>query len=182
MSVRDTMIRLRIAIASIAIACGLLHPSPARAQTLPSGASIRIGRTLDAAAFARAVETRFRIELRNVVAADVDRDGDLDVLASTDRELLVWVNDGAGRLTQRPPTEHKPAITGDAPGDTWRTDDGADHDTIQNDAPSLRFVAGGWHTPPRRVSTAASPRVHARAFCVSLGTLVPRAPPPTPAI
>jgi hypothetical protein len=35
------------------------------------------------------------------VAVDLDRDGDLDVMASTIEEpLIVWLNDGAGRLVQ----------------------------------------------------------------------------------
>jgi hypothetical protein len=39
-----------------------------------------------------------------IVTADIDADGDLDVVASdTDLQIHVWVNDGAGHLTPRSP-------------------------------------------------------------------------------
>jgi hypothetical protein len=180
---RGSIVRLPCAIALTAIACGLLHAAPARADVTPRAdatrraGSIHIGQSVDAAAFARLVETRYQIELRSVVAADVDRDGDLDVLASTDRELIVWMNDGAGRLTPQPPAAHRRSIAVEPPSDTWRTDDRVDRDTIQNDTPSLRIVFTGWHTPRCRVSTHAVPRIAGRSLGVSRGPLVPRAPP-----
>src|SRR5258706_10206003 len=51
-----------------------------------------------------------------MVANDIDADGDLDVVANDGSlELLVWINDGTGRLTRR---QNRPASTllPDAPG------------------------------------------------------------------
>src|SRR5262249_44816627 len=54
-------------------------------------------------------------DLTAVVGADIDMDGDVDVVA-TDAQLrlYVWINDGAGHFTRREP----------ARSTTWR-DDGA---------------------------------------------------------
>ena len=42
------------------------------------------------------------------VANDIDADGDLDVVANDGSlELLVWINDGTGRLTRR---QNRPAL------------------------------------------------------------------------
>src|SRR5215831_1506242 len=42
--------------------------------------------------------------LVSIVAADIDADGDLDVVASdTALQLHVWVNDGAGHFTRQEP-------------------------------------------------------------------------------
>ena len=77
-------------------AASVCAASPARAATVPSGAVIRTDRTVDVATFSRFIEARFSVVLRRVVAADIDRDGDVDILAATDRGFFVWLNDGAG--------------------------------------------------------------------------------------
>ena len=160
------------------VACAaLLHAAPLHAETGPRAASMRIGATLDADAFARTVAARYRIELRHVVAADIDRDGDLDVLGSTDRELLVWVNDGAGRLTSHPLAGHKPQLSADSPGHTWGQDDGSDRGTIQDDAPSPRAVITRWQAPPLDVSRASLSLAIARPSNVLVSLLAARAPP-----
>jgi hypothetical protein len=47
--------------------------------------------------------------LISMVANDIDADGDLDVVANDGSlELLVWINDGTGRLTRR---QNRPAST-----------------------------------------------------------------------
>jgi hypothetical protein len=39
----------------------------------------------------------------SVVQTDIDRDGDLDLIAATGHgEMLVWLNDGHGRFTRKP--------------------------------------------------------------------------------
>src|SRR5262245_47088413 len=39
----------------------------------------------------------------SVVEGDVDRDGDLDLVAATPSgDLLIWINDGRGRFTRQP--------------------------------------------------------------------------------
>ncbi len=42
--------------------------------------------------------------LTSIVVADIDRDGDADVVATDDAlHLFVWINDGTGHLTQQRP-------------------------------------------------------------------------------
>src|SRR4030095_8324632 len=92
-----------IARLALAIGCLVCGATAARATTtlpgLPRGAVVRVGATVDAATFARAVATRYHVVLQRVIATDLDRDGDLDVVSTTERGFLVWVNDGTGRLT-----------------------------------------------------------------------------------
>src|SRR5512138_3697111 len=78
----------------------------ARAASLPSGATVRIGSAVDVDSFARLVATQYHVAFDHIVAADIDRDGDLDVVAGNERGLVVWVNDGAGHLRWEAPRRH----------------------------------------------------------------------------
>ena len=168
--VRIVPIVAAMAAASVCVA------APARAATLASGAVIRSDRTVDVATFSRFIEARFRVVLRRVIAADIDRDGDLDILAATDRGFYVWLNDGAGHLTAQS-AKRKTAIDGTELGDTWREDASRDEETVQNDLPSPRLPSGYAHAPPtpRRQSATSSTLTPHRD--PSRGTRTPRAPP-----
>ena len=79
-------------------------------------------------------------EFVSVVAADIDADGDIDIVAASGSlELFVWTNDGAGHLTRQAP--HR------VPG--WRSTPGAPTVSpldatsvffVQNDSPSPSHV------------------------------------------
>src|SRR5262245_65926654 len=73
----------------LTLACGLTTPVAARAA--------------DANSFARQVALSYHVDAQHVLAADIDRDGDLDVLAATDDGFKIWVNGGTGRLPYRTP-------------------------------------------------------------------------------
>jgi hypothetical protein len=126
--------------------------------------------------FRQLVLNRYHVNFRVVVAADVDRDGDLDVLASTDRAVTLWVNDGHGHLTaHRLP--HRPAIEFRGPGNAWRGREDRTEPTIQGDGPPSPVSVVRAHAPPRSdvrassvASAAPSPAPHARPSA-------PRAPP-----
>ena len=150
--------------------------APARAATVPNGAIVRVDRPIDVAAFARAVATRYHVVLQRVVAADIDRDGDLDVLASTDRGFLVWVNDGNGRLTSQAPKPH-PALDGDPPADTWNGSEPRDHETVQNGLRPLRLPDESAHAPPVSVSHIAGTADVPPCAAAAQGNCAPRAPP-----
>ncbi len=48
------------------------------------------------------------IPVAALIDSDIDHDGDLDLLATTaSGDLIVWLNDGHGRFTRRPPTERR---------------------------------------------------------------------------
>lgn len=158
------------------LAAAVCVAEPARAATLASGAVIRSDRTVDVATFSRFIEARFSVVLRRVIAADIDRDGDVDILAATDRGFFVWVNDGAGHLTAQS-AKRKAAIDGTALGDTWRGDASRDEETVQNDLPSPKLPSGYAHAPPAPVRQSATPCAFTPRRDPSRGTRAPRAPP-----
>jgi hypothetical protein len=133
-------------------------------------------RASDASAFARLVAARYNLDARHVVTTDIDFDGDLDVVVSTDRGFLIWVNDGAGRFTSETP-KHHPIVDGHAPGDTW---DGAgpSHDeTIQSSVTSAPLTAEPERAPPSlslRSDVLNDVLLHSGR---ARGGSVPRAPP-----
>jgi hypothetical protein len=88
----------------------------------------------DAGTFARQIAARYHVDARHVVTADIDYDGDLDVLAATDRGFMVWVNDGAGRFTSKAP-KPRPLVDGHPADKEWSDAVSYDSETIQNDAP-----------------------------------------------
>jgi hypothetical protein len=158
------------------VATAFAVAAPARAASVPTGTVIRVDRTVDVAAFSRILEARFRLVLHRVIAADIDRDGDLDILAATDRGFVVWLNDGAGRLTSQS-AKHKPAVDGRSPGDTWREDDARDGETVQDDVPSPRVASEYAHAPPLSVRQLAPCSQFTLHSDPAYGTRVPRAPP-----
>jgi hypothetical protein len=148
----------------------------ASAGILPAGARVRIGSTFDAPAFESAVARRYHVSFHRILAADVDRDGDIDVIATTDRDLVVWVNDGAGHLTSQ--TVAAPPVLNSA-RHAATSDDGATHrdESIQDDVPSASISAERIHGPPDGIAAhlLAVPQftLLARPFSSS----APRAPP-----
>jgi len=56
---------------------------PARAGVRPTGAQVPSGRSVDLDAFAHLVSLRYDVAFRSVIAADLDRDGDQDVISAT---------------------------------------------------------------------------------------------------
>src|SRR5262249_38183488 len=121
--------RLRVGLLMMAL--WLPMASPARAGSLPPRAEVGFTSGVEAGLFRSLVASRYHVEFRVVVAADVDQDGDLDVLASTDRSVTVWVNDGAGHLeVHRLP--HGPAMASQGPGNTWQDREDRFDPTIQD--------------------------------------------------
>jgi hypothetical protein len=59
------------------------------------------------------------LKISSLVAADLDADGDLDIIAADPAngsvDILVWVNEGDGRLTRKRPAQ--PKTLGAEPGD-----------------------------------------------------------------
>jgi hypothetical protein len=160
----------------MAIGCVVCAATSAHATALPRGAVVKVGPTVDAATFARAVAARYHVVLKRVVTADIDRDGDIDVLSTTERGFLVWVNDGTGRLTSQAPKQ-RPYIDGTAPPDTWSGAGPRDEETIQSDVPSLKLPSERAHAPPsftRQTAVSSdSPFYPAAPHACS----APRAPP-----
>ena len=165
---------LRALLVSVCAVLGVA--AVARADTVPPGAVVWVEPHIDATAFARNLTARYNVELRRVVVADIDHDGDRDVVAATDQGLLLWVNDGRGRLTSQAPTPGPPAA-GDPLDNAWRRRTSAERETIQNSIPALRQPPARWSAAPIEASAsnvAADPTVPSDR---ARGPQSPRAPP-----
>jgi hypothetical protein len=130
----STAITLRIVAVFAAIACAgpiaVVHGGSLAAPA-PSPAQLFDGRAFAAALPAALTPPALDPDLHlvSMVAADIDADGDLDVVASNGSlDLVVWTNDGTGHLTRKYPErssggldqrpaqtlDHEPAAAGGA--------------------------------------------------------------------
>jgi hypothetical protein len=154
----------------------LLTATSARAASNTAPIPAQPSGPIDVASFERIVTERYHVQFRRIVAADIDRDGDIDVVASTERGFMVWMNDGAGHLNRQTP-RHEPALAGRAPEKAWKGDETQREESYQDELPSLSDVTARAHAPPpmvRRVSSFLDVIVyHGEASRSSS----PRAPP-----
>src|SRR5438309_9761896 len=130
----------RAATLVIAIGLAAVAAAPAAAASLPLRADVRAGRQVDVDAFERSVAIRYHLHFRKVVAADIDRDGDIDVVAATDLGLIVWVNDGEGHLTSQPPA-NAAVVDGRFNGPALGGRETNADEPIQDDLPSVPLPA-----------------------------------------
>ena len=153
-----------------------------RSPSIPSGSQhtafngIRSAPDRRLPASIAAVELTAGRLLTAIVAADIDADGDLDVVASDSAlELYVWVNDGAGHFTRRDPIQSRswhplpadPAVDGRAVSIESFT---------QTNPPS---VSADWRLTAWSLdaSTFSLTRLAAAPSTDHRSTRVPRAPP-----
>jgi hypothetical protein len=161
-----------IALAMVFVATG----SVAHAASLPAHAQIGVGLRVDTATFRRTVSIRYHVEFRKVVAADIDRDGDLDVVATTDHGFTVWVNDGSGHLTSQTPFGG-PALDGRSSAVTWQGDERRGDEPIQDEVPSAPLLTAYAHAPPPAVGRSAGALDIPLTFDSGHRLRSPRAPP-----
>jgi hypothetical protein len=114
--------------------------------------------------------------LVSVIAADIDDDGDLDVVGSDGSlNLIVWDNDGTGRLTRKDPQPSTPGGW-ESPDTTVDDQPATSMVAAQFGGTSLRLNASALsfnsHLSPWRA--AASPSHPQPQFAL---TRIPRAPP-----
>lgn len=151
----------RIAFVLAAVLVCVAHAAAAHALPVPPSVESLPGNT-----------TRFVA----IIAADIDADGDLDVIAA-DRalNLYVWVNDGAGHLTlQTPAHEDRWQTLPPAPLVERRSASSPSF-TQANPPSDRRDTAGTVIVPP-----SGTPTVIARAVVVSRSLRTPHAPRPPP--
>jgi len=118
------------------------------------------------------------VNVSSVVAADLDADGDLDIVASNGSGeslgILVWVNDGAGRLTRRLPAQPK-TVRSEAPSPSLEERQAAVGAPIQPDSPAVAASCENtWLTPLEQ--SCRRPRAP-DAESATPATLRSRAPP-----
>lgn len=85
-------------LAAVALLSTRANPAAAATHSLPP-------------ALASSIDDADR-PLTSIVVADIDADGDADVVATDEAlNLFVWINDGTGRLTRQRPAPARPAST-----------------------------------------------------------------------
>jgi hypothetical protein len=85
--------------------------------------------------FVLTVDRATRDQFVRIAAGDVDRDGDIDVVASLGSlDLIVWRNDGAGHFT-RVPSSHHSALRTQPPAPSVDGQSLASLEWIQNSQP-----------------------------------------------
>lgn len=165
------------AIASLALACATAFASARETTRLleppPQFASPPLLRALPAAVTRAVTESGRRVV--TVIAADIDADGDLDVVASDGSlDLLVWTNDGAGHLTRRRPMRST-GWRDDPAGSTLHGRDRATQFFTHDELPS---IDAGFSTSGSSIVTARlTDAVDAFVRVSGLSTRTPRAPP-----
>ena len=114
--------------------------------------------------------------LLSVTAADIDADGDLDVVGNDGSlDLIVWGNDGTGHLTRRYPKRSSPGgwnpagetVDGQPEGLTVLAQFGSPSLDLSDGASSFISTPSRWRAPP----ATSSPRPSFTS------TRIPRAPP-----
>lgn len=158
--------------------CVLAIAVPAHAVGLPVGAHVHMARVFDAAAFERAITHSYHVALNEIVAADVDRDGDIDVITASDGVVMFWVNDGQGSLRSSQASSRSHSVNAGAPAPAW---DGGEREvdtaSAQDDPPSVRLTGVYAHAPPLPVSRHRLAAAAALRALESTDGSAPRAPP-----
>ena len=166
--------RWRVVLLTMAVCLPIA--APARAGSLPPRAEVGLTSGVETGLFRRLVASRYHVEFRIVVAADVDQDGDLDVVATTDRSVTVWLNDGAGHLrAHRLP--HRPAMTTSGPGNTWQGSDDRVDPTIQTSGAHITSSVVRSHAPPQLDARALAGASLPLPIVSHSRRSAPRAPP-----
>src|SRR5262245_6434863 len=165
-------------LAVVAAALAVTSPSiPANARALASTgvlAPIHLPSQLPSAL--QASLSQQPVTLVSAVAADIDADGDLDIVGSDDQlALIVLVNDGQGHLSRRAPP--RPGSWQPEPADPAVNDHGrAPHASVENDPPTARVdlaPAFGVRNPATFAPRGARPAVRPSA----IDARASRAPP-----
>src|SRR5438067_2457303 len=137
----------RLCVVALATLSASAAATRAHAATLPAHAEVRAGRSIEPGAFRQLVATRYQVEFKKVVAADIDRDGDIDVLATTDRTFTIWLNDGAGHLTSQRATP-RPAVVERPWSNVFQEQDGRPDPPLNADPPTTAMLVERAHAPP----------------------------------
>lgn len=169
----------RLAVRAVVLVAALVGVSlPALAGTLPPGAEVPAGRSVDLTAFTRLVATRYDVQFEHVIATDIDRDGDQDVIGAGGPGVVVWLNDGAGHLTSQPPRESTD-VDARTPAAAWRERTTTIDEPLPGGLPSFNLPTGRRAAAPTHTSRRLSRPAAAPIEIDHEGARTPRAPPST---
>lgn len=178
---RLVRISVRAAAPIVALLCAVWAPAHQRSASVPVSFALRP--TFDSTALAAALPSVLLppavqpgSRLVSMIAEDIDADGDLDVVANDGSlDLIVWTNDGSGRLSRQPGRD-TPGLRSEpeAPGLT--------HDSPASDS-LVPQAFGSLDLRPRIIT--ASPDLsplsriasHAALRPACISTRTPRGPP-----
>jgi hypothetical protein len=158
------------------LAADVRLPQAARAMSLVAFRQSRpAGKQLPAGFVLPSSDVDLRIS--SLVAADLDADGDLDIVAAAPNGspgIVVWVNDGDGRLTRKRPESPK-TLSAEPPAPSVDRQLSSAVALIQTGSPALHAgCVSAWITLD--AERCGMPR-SAVAISSVLPTLRPRAPP-----
>ena len=118
------------------------------------------------------------LRISSLVAADLDADGDLDIVAAAapngSPDIVVWVNDGRGRLTRKRPEPAK-ALGAEPPAPTVDQQHSTVAALTQTDSPAIHALTTNVPFKPA-VELCRLPRAPS-AVSEAVATLRSRAPP-----
>jgi hypothetical protein len=118
------------------------------------------------------------LTVASLVTADLDSDGDLDVIAadasSGSLRIVVWENDGAGRLTRKRPARQR-SLGGEPAAPSVDQGQATVVVSIQSNAPAIETIGvNAWLTLPSRPRDLPA---SSDAPSAALATLRSRSPP-----
>ena len=157
----------RVAFVLVALLCGVVHHPLAHTPSEPLpivawGGGHEVALPLG---FSATVDRATRAQFVHVVAGDVDRDGDIDVVASIGSlDLIVWKNDGAGHFTRQAAAPHL-SLRQQPPAPSVDGDSTASNEWIQNDQPrgvDLDLFIQHWRSAFGKQLTRKQARILAR--------------------
>jgi hypothetical protein len=160
-----------------ALAADVRLPQAARAMSLTAFRQSRpAGKQLPAGFVLPSSDVDLKVS--SLVAADLDADGDLDIVAAAAPNgslgIVVWVNDGDGRLTRKPPSAPK-TLSAEPPAPSVDRQSSTVVALVQTGSPALHAgCVNAWIT--LAAERCRMPR-SAAAISSVLPTLRPRAPP-----
>jgi hypothetical protein len=129
------------------------------------------------AGFTATLDRATSAQFVRVVADDVDRDGDIDVVASLDSlDLAVWKNDGDGHFTRQPSSRHLALQTQPA-APSVDSDPLTSNEWIQGGQPRGADVESMRHRSADDPQSPFNPIVHTAADLRRVRVCSTRAPP-----
>jgi hypothetical protein len=134
------------------------------------------GERIDVPALHRLVPSTDRLQIRVAVGADIDADGDVDVVAATDRDLVIWINDGGGQFRRRAAHRH-PVADGPPAPDTWSDDGSGTAEAVQAGTVLMPLLVVRAHAPPIDAASHLLAVHHLVRSDVCPSSRTPRAPP-----
>jgi hypothetical protein len=117
------------------------------------------------------------LKISSFIAADLDADGDLDIVAADAAngsvDIVVWVNDGAGRLTRKHPEQPK-TLGSEPPGPSVDRQYTTVIASLQPDNPAVETGSNSWLTLPEQ---PRPPSLDTTAVSATIATRRSRSPP-----